>query len=414
MNLYEQWKIALTGLRTNLGRSLLTILGIVIGVAAIVLVLTLGQGAQLLILNQVNSLGGNSIIVRPGREPAGPTDAAESLLSNTLKQRDIDALRKPANVPGIVSVEPAVLVPDSVQYQQNIARPTILGWSAQALHDTFQVEAQAGLFFTEEDNRQQAKVAIVGDKVRQTLFGDSQAVGEFIKIRGRNFRVVATLPLGGQVSVLNVDEIVLIPVSTAQKDLLGIDYYHEAFVSVADGVQIDQAAQDIRATLREQHDIIDPAKDDFYVLTQQDIVDRISTITSVLTIFLSGIASISLLVGGIGIMNIMLVSVTERTREIGLRKAVGATTRHILEQFLLEALVLTVSGGLLGTLLATGIALLVALVARGQFNLEWPFNISILGFSLGIAMAAITGLTFGLYPARKASRKSPMEALRYE
>jgi putative ABC transport system permease protein len=414
MGIREQWNIAIRGLRANVGRSLLTILGIVIGVAAIVLVLTLGNGAQALILDQVRSIGANTIIVRPGRQPSGPTDVAASLLSNTLKERDIEALRKPGNAPGIVSVEPAMLVPDSVQYQQNVYRPTILGWSAKALEETFQVEPDQGNFFTDEDNRQRAKVAVIGQRVKEALFGESDAVGQVIKIRGKNFRVMATIAPRGQVSVVNVDEVVLIPALTAQKDLLGVDYYTEAFVRVANDVDVNQVASDIRATLREQHDIVDPSKDDFYVLTQQGIVQSISTVTQVLKIFLTGIASVSLLVGGIGIMNIMLVSVTERTREIGLRKAVGATTADILRQFLMESLVLTVSGGILGTALAVAFSLLVAVIARQRFHVNWPFNISVLGFVLGIGMAAIVGLSFGLYPARKASRKSPMEALRYE
>ncbi len=401
-------------LRTNFGRSFLTMLGIIIGVAAIVLVVALGQGAQSIILAQVQGVGANTIVVRPGREPEGPSDFADTILSDSLKKRDVDALRQSRNVPNVSQVEPAVAVGGSVAYQKNVYRPTILGWSGEAIASILQIEPSEGGFFTIDDIRSQARVAVIGDRVRQELFDTEPAVGQSIKVKDVNFRVVGVLPKSGQVSLFNPDELVVVPYSTAQTYLLGIDYFHEILISASDPTLVDQVADDIRATLRERHRIDDPSKDDFFVTTQQDIVERLSTVTQVLTVFLAAIAAIALVVGGVGIMNIMLVSVTERTREIGLRKALGATNQDVLQQFLFEALFLTIIGGAIGTGIAVSITVVVSIVATRVFSIEWPFALPLGAIGLGIGMAAVVGLLFGLYPALQAARKSPMEALRSE
>lgn len=414
MDTFTITRTAFHSLRTNLARSLLTILGIVIGVMAIVLVVALGQGAQGLILDQVKGVGANTIILRPGRQPTGPDSAAETILSDSIKQREIDALKNPVNVPDVESVDPAVLVTGPVQYQENTYRPMVLGWTADALIQMFQISPSEGTLFSEDDILQRSKVAVIGSKVREKLFGSSDALGEYIKIRGQNIRILGILPPRGQVSAFNIDDLILLPYSTAQKDILGINYFNEIFLRVKDGADVDLAASDIKATLRDLHNITDPEKDDFFVMTQKDIVDRLSTITQALTIFLAMIASISLVVGGIGIMNIMLVSVTERTREIGLRKALGATNSDILKQFLLEAVILTVSGGASGTLLGISLALIASVVLKAQFGLAWPFQLPLSAIILGVGMAGVVGLAFGIYPARKAAQKDPIEALRYE
>lgn len=414
MTTFDLLVTATASLHTNFGRSFLTMLGIIIGVAAIVLVVALGQGAQSIILAQVQGVGANTIVVRPGREPEGPSDFADTILSDSLKKRDVDALRQSRNVPNVSQVEPAVAVGGSVAYQKNVYRPTILGWSGEAIASILQIEPSEGAFFTIDDIRSQARVAVIGDRVRQELFDTEPAVGQAIKVKDVNFRVVGVLPKSGQVSLFNPDELVVVPYSTAQTYLLGIDYFHEILISASDPTLVDQVADDIRATLRERHRIDDPSKDDFFVTTQQDIVERLSTVTSVLTVFLAAIAAIALVVGGVGIMNIMLVSVTERTREIGLRKALGATNRDVLQQFLFEALFLTITGGTIGTGIAISITVVVSIVATRVFNIEWPFALPLGAISLGISMAAVVGLLFGLYPALQAARKSPMEALRSE
>lgn len=352
MNLYSTFRTALRALRSNIGRSLLTILGIVIGIVAIVLVVSLGQGARELVLGQIQSIGGNILVVRPGRPPEGPSGFAETILADSIRERDVEALRRSDNAPGVASVNPALLVSGAMTYQDQLYRPMAFGWTAEAMVDFFNIFPAEGDYFTPDDIQRRAKVVVLGSRVRQELFGDSQALGEFVKIRGQSLRVVGVLPPVGQISLFNADELALIPYSTAQKDLLGINHYHELMIRVKDWVDPNEVAEDIRATLRDLHGIDDPKKDDFFVLTQQDIVARVSTVTRTLTIFLVAIASIALVVGGVGIMNIMLVSVIERTREIGLRKAVGATNQDIQRQFLLEAVLLTGSGGVIGTVLA--------------------------------------------------------------
>lgn len=414
MNIVGTTVTSLRALRAHLGRSLLTILGIVIGIVAIVLVISLGEGAQDLILNQVESIGANSIIVRPGREPSGPSDVAESILADSLKIHDLAALKNPLNVPGIASVEPAMLVPGSISYQDEVYRATVFGWTPTALGEIFNIYPEEGLFFTDDDIREQAKVIVIGSKVKNELFGESDALGAFVTVRSQKLKVVGILPASGQVSLFNVDEVAIIPYTTAQRALLGVTYFHELFVRTQENADIDQVSADIKATLRETHGITDPEKDDFFVVAQKDIVERVSTITQVLTIFLVAIASISLLVGGIGIMNIMLVSVTERTQEIGLRKALGATNKNILTQFLVESLILTALGGVVGTTIAIVLAALVSTIAQTQFNLDWPFHLPIFGIVLGVGVATAIGLIFGIYPARKAAQKDPIEALRFE
>ncbi len=414
MNILSTAKTSFRALSAHLGRSLLTMLGIVIGIVAIVLVISLGQGAQELILSQVEGIGANSIIVRPGRHAHGPSDVAETILTDSLKPRDIDALKRPLNVPGLASIDPTVLVPGSISYQDNLYRATVFGWTPLALEEIFQISPDQGSFFTDDDVRQQAKVIVIGSKVREELFGESDALGKYVSIRGQKLQVVGILPPSGQVSLFNVDEVAIIPYTTAQKALLGISYFHQFFIRAENTADVDDVSNDIKATLRETHGITDPAKDDFFVTTQKDIVERVSTITQVLTIFLVAMASISLLVGGIGIMNIMLVSVTERTHEIGLRKALGATNRNILTQFLIEALMLTALGGIIGTVIAVMIAALVSYVAQTQFNLNWPFTLPIFGIILGVGVSTAIGLIFGIYPARKAASKDPIEALRFE
>ncbi|MBI4021930.1 MAG: ABC transporter permease [Candidatus Andersenbacteria bacterium] len=408
------FRVALSALRANFGRSLLTILGIVIGIVAIVLVVSLGQSAQGLVLGQIQGIGSNLVIVRPGRQPEGPTDFADTILADSLRERDVAALQRPDNVPGVATIAPAVLVSGAVSYQDRVFRPFAIGWTAEAMVDFFNIYPVEGNYFTTDDIQRRAKVVVLGKRVAKELFGEANAVGEFVRLRGHNLRVVGVLPAVGQIALFNADEIALLPYATAQKDLLSISHYHEVMVRVAADADPRQVADDIRTTLREVHGIDNPAKDDFFVLTQEDIVRRVSTVTRTLTIFLVAIASIALLVGGVGIMNIMLVSVTERTQEIGLRKTLGATNRDILRQFLLEAVLLTGAGGLFGTGLALLLSQGVAYVARYRFGLDWPAAVPLGGVALGVGVATAIGLIFGLYPARRAARLNPIEALRYE
>ncbi len=424
MTFPDLFRTASRGLRVNLSRSLLTILGIVIGVVGIVLVMSLGDAARTLIVSQVEGIGADVIAVRPGRQPHGPSDVAQTLYANSLKRRDVEALRKKSHVPGASMVEPFVVVPGSISWEERVYRPTIFGMNAELLPLLFRLEASEGALFTSDEVRARARVAVIGARVREEIFGNLPAVGRRIRIRSVSagsgpdglvtFRVVGVLPTSGQTGFFNADEIVAIPPTTAQEQLLGTDFFNEILVRADDPARVNEVADDIRTTLRGNHGITDGAKDDFFVVTQQDLLERIRTITRVLTIFLSSIAGISLIVGGVGIMNIMLVSVTERTREIGLRKAVGATPRDILRQFLLEAVLLTASGGVLGTTIALGLSWLAATIIREHFQIPWQFTVPMEAGVLGITMAVGVGLVFGYTPARNAARKHPIEALRYE
>ncbi len=412
MTLKHSIQTAYSGLEANKSRSLLTILGIVIGVAAIILVMSLGEGAQNLILGQIQGMGSKTIIVVPGREPKGPADAAQ-VMSDSLRNRDLDALERKENVPTLKTIMPLVFGGDSSSYENETYRLTIFG-ATPLIETIFDLPVEHGSYFTEEDVRGRTSVVIIGTKVKNELFGDSEALGQKIKIKGRSFRVIGILPEKGQVSFFNFDEAAIVPYTTAQDYIFGIKYFHRIIVESEDEGTIARTVDDITATIRESHDITIADKDDFFVETQADLASRLSTITSILTAFLAAVAAISLVVGGIGIMNIMLVSVTERTKEIGLRKALGATYRDILMQFLLEAVMLTGIGGIVGILMGASLAFIISLVLTNVLSLSWSFSFPISAAILGLGVSGLIGLVFGIYPARTAAKKSPIEALRYE
>lgn len=414
MTLKHTIQTSLTGLKSNKSRSGLTILGIVIGITSIILMMSIGQGAENLILNEISSLGAETIVIRPGKEPTGPSDVGDTLFADSLKKKDLEALSRKENVPDFVKAMPAIIVPGSISYRGETYRPTIFGGSVEFFAEAFNVYPEEGTIFGDDDIRARASVAVIGLKVKQELFGDSDAVGQNIRIKNRKFRVVGVFPDKGQVAFLDFNDLVVIPYTTAQTYLLGIDYFNEVIVKVTSPEAVAHSVRDIENTLRETHGITDPDKDDFYVVTQQAAVEQISTIIGTLTIFLSSVVAIALVVAGVGVMNIMLVSVTERTKEIGLRKALGATNRDILKQFLLEAVILTGVGGIIGIILGALLSLAVSVLLTKYAGLAWPFTFPILAAVLGILVSTLVGLVFGLYPARKASKKSPIEALRYE
>jgi len=414
MTLQDSFTIALGGLRTNKSRSALTILGIVIGITAIILMMSIGRSAEALILNEIGGLGAETIVIRPGKEPTGPSDIGGTLFADSLKTKDVEALRRKSNAPHIVEIMPALLVPGSVAYEGETFRPTIMGGSVDFFSDAFNIYIEQGVAFDEADIRQNASVAVIGSKVKKELFGASDAVGEYIKIKDRKFRVVGVFPRKGQVAFFNFDEMVIVPYTTAQIYLLGINYFHEIIVKAESPEAVARTVRDIEVTLRESHNIADPKDDDFFVRTQQGIVEQIKRIIGALTVFLSSVVAIALVVGGIGVMNIMLVSVTERTREIGLRKALGATEKDIMVQFLFEAVSLTALGGIIGIILGASFSFAASFILTRYIGLDWVFTFPVSAALLGFGVSGFVGLVFGIYPARQASLKSPIEALRYE
>lgn len=412
MNLSHSFKTALTGLKTNKSRSILTILGIVIGITAIILVMSLGEGAQNLILSEVQSIGSKTIGVAPGRHPTGFSDVM-SLFADSLKEKDLEALGKRSNVPNAEKIIPIVFGSESVIYANDSYRATIYGVSPD-FAGMYNIQPDQGRIFDDDEVKSKSDAAVLGHKVKEELFGDSDALGEKIKIKGKSFRIVGILPKKGQSTFVNFDDALIIPYTTAQQYVFGIKYYHRLVVEADSEKNVDQTVEDIKTTLRNSHDITDPEKDDFFVETQAGAIEQVSTITNILTLFLAAVAAISLLVGGVGIMNIMLVSVTERTREIGLRKALGAKSSEILWQFLLESTTLTVLGGIIGITLGASLSFLASIALTRFAGLDWKFIFPISAALLGLGVSAGVGLVFGLYPARQASKKSPMEALRYE
>ncbi len=407
-------EIALRGLGTKRSRTFLTLLGIAIGVAAVIVIASLGAGTQLLITDEISGLGADVIAVQPGRSTTGFADIASRLYAKSLVTADIEVLRRTDNVPHAVSVEPIVMVPGSVSYEGETYYPQIVGGSAELYQRMFDMFPAEGEMFGESEIREVASIAVIGYKVNNELFQGRSGYGEKITIGGKKFRVTGVLPQMGQVAFAQVDEMVLIPHTTAQTYLLGQKHFNEFIVQVDDPVHVARTEEDIERTLREAHKLEDGEESDFVVRTPSALIEQVGTILGTLTLFLSAVVAIALVVGGIGIMNIMLVSVTERTREIGLRKAVGATDADVLAQFLLEAMLLTLLGGAVGIAFGAGVAYGASVAINAFTSLEWTYVFPLEAAGIALAFSALIGLVFGLYPARKASKKSPMEALRYE
>ena len=412
MTIIYSLKTAMAGLRTNRSRSALTILGIVIGVTAIMLVMSLGQGAQNLILGEIQGIGAKTIAVVPGQHPTGLASALATF-ADSLKNKDLGLLQNKANVPYAAKIMPLVFGSEVAAYANNTYRPTIYGVT-DFFAQIYDIYPDQGRLFNEDEVKGYADVAVIGSKVKDKLFGNDEALNQKIKIKSRNFRVVGILGKKGQSAFVNFDDAAIIPYTTAQQYIFGIKYFNRLIVEADSETNIDKTVQDIKITLRNSHNITDPDKDDFFVETQAQAMAIVGTVTNVLTYFLAAVAAISLIVGGVGIMNIMLVAVTERTREIGLRKSLGATRRDILTQFLLEAVTLTATGGIIGIALGGIFSFLISFILTKVLGLNWPFVFPLFAAALGVGVATVIGLVFGLYPARQAAKKSPMEALRYE
>ncbi len=416
MLLRDAFKTATRSLLHGKMRSILTMLGIVIGIASVIVLMSIGQSAQSLILGQVQSVGSNLIIITPGAPSNGkfaPPAATQGIIITSLKQRDVDALSRESSIDLTV---PEVRGQAEAVYGNNSATVGYTGSTADFFVISNLAAVSEGETFSKSDVDSANHVAVIGPDLAKTLFGSLDPLNKTIRLKNISFRVVGILAKGGTGAFgVDIGNLVAIPITVAQSQLLGITYFNVIITQANANYDTNFVKSRISFVLQQDHGITDPNKDDFNIQTQADILSILGSITSILTLFLAAIASISLIVGGIGIMNIMLVSVTERTREIGLRKAVGATDNDILQQFLIESVLLTFVGGVIGILMGAGIVGLVYIVITTFFSsIGWIFAFPISAVVLGLVVSGVSGVAFGIYPARKAGKKNPIDALRYE
>ena len=404
MRIKESIHIARRSLMGSKMRSFLTMLGVIIGVAAIIAMISIGNGAKADISERIKSLGSNVLQIRPGSQSFGGIRFGMGSMM-TLKNDDAEILKEKAQ--HLAYIEPEVSNQAQVKFGNKNDNIEIIGTTTdyQRVQNS---KVAKGNFFTNEDVLYREKVCVIGQTVITNLFGSVDPVGQEIRIKNIDFRVLGVLAKKGSMGPFDQDNRILIPITTAQKRVFGTDYLRSISVEVKNKDEIEAAKEEIETLLRRQHKIAYNKESDFNVRDQSSFLETLEKTSQSFTFLLGGIAAVSLIVGGIGIMNIMLVSVTERTREIGTRKAVGAKRRDILLQFLVESLVLSLLGGIIGILLGVGGASLIAKFAG------WKTLVSADAILLAFLFAASVGIFFGIYPARKAARLNPIEALRYE
>ncbi len=397
---------AVNTLKVNKMRTILAVLGIVIGIGSVIALVSLGQASQKSITNQIQSLGSNLLTITPTNAQSGNVRSGGAV--TTLTYEDAKAILNTQSINTVSKVSPEILKRSQVITGKNNTNTQVYGVTP-VYSEIKKIEVSIGVFITQQDVDSMNKVAVLGPQVVTDLFGENAPViGQTVRIDGQTLRVIGVTKEKGGSGFNNQDDVVYVPLSVAEKILYGQNYLSSISVEAKSSDVMVTAQDQIGYFLLSRHKIKDPTKADFRIINQGDILNTASSITGIFTSLLSGIAAISLLVGGIGIMNIMLVTVTERTREVGLRKALGAKKKTIITQFLTEAIILTVLGGFLGMILG----ILISFVLSKVMNL--PFTISVSSVALAIGVSGIIGIIFGWYPAKKASDLQPIEALRYE
>ncbi len=418
MNSRAYISLALTSFRRNPLRTLLTGLGIVISIASVIIVISSAQGVKGFLIAQFEQFGTNIIQIETRVPNTGSINSGQSqeaialgTVITSLKISDLEAIKRLPNIATAYATQIGQVVATSRYNKKTVMLYGVSGNFLQI--DNGQIAE--GRFFTEEEDASLARVAVLGAGAARDLYGDQNPVGQIIKLKNQNFTVIGTFKTRGAVLFFNLDDMVYVPVQTLQKRLLGVDHINSITVKYADKNKLKITISDIEDLLRSRHNLDhdNPDKDDFILQTVDEFTDVLDTIIGGFTILLVALAAISLIVGGVGIMNIMYVSVLERTFEIGLRKAVGATRSQILRQFLSEAVMVTFAGGITGIIIGVLIVYLISVVA-GYLGFAWQFIVPAYSILLAVGFSVACGLIFGLYPARRAAELDPIEALRHE
>ncbi|MFZ5364461.1 MAG: ABC transporter permease [Patescibacteria group bacterium] len=396
-------------------RTVLTVLGITVGITAVIVVLSAGRAIEDFIIGQVTMFGTDYIEVEvkvPSTEHVSSENAAgmaQGITITTLKEKDADELKKLPNIKEVYSGQTGQAV-FSYKDQNKV---TLIFGVTSSFDAIDSGEVEEGRFFTDAEDKSLARVVVLGSSLKNKLFGEDKAIGKQIKIGKQSFRVIGVMKERGSAGVFSFDDIAFLPLRTLQKLILGIDYIQFIFMQVEDTSLTEVTVEDVAFRMRELHKIDDPKKDDFAVMSAAEGLALLSTITGAIKLLLFALACISLVVGGVGIMNVMYVAVAERTFEIGLRKAIGAKRGDILNQFLIEAVGITFLGGLAGTILGTIISFFVSTVANSM-GFAWKFHLSPQYILLAVGVSVLVGLISGIYPARAAARLEPIVALRKE
>lgn len=406
MHISNLLKVAIYALKRNKLRALLTMLGIIIGVASVIAMLAIGQGSKKSIQDQISKMGTNLVFVMPGSQQRGGIQMGNSA-AKSLTTKDLDAIRN--DCPSISDISPEVRANGQAVYSNKNWPTSIYGSNVEYLRIK-KIEVSDGRCFTEKEVKSSAKVCLIGKTVIDNLFGkNANPIGLTVRYKKVPFTIIGVLKAKGSNTFgQDEDDLLLAPYTTVQKRILAINYFQSIHSSAINETKTKDAASEMEAALRKSHKIKEGAENDFTIRSQEEMVSTFSSISNVLTILLGAIASISLLVGGIGIMNIMYVSVTERTREIGLRMAVGGRGKDILMQFLIESTLLSILGGVIGIFLGVGASKLIGIL------MSWPTVVLPASVVLSFLVCTVIGVFFGWYPARKAASLNPIDALRFE
>ncbi|MFZ2390738.1 MAG: ABC transporter permease [Minisyncoccales bacterium] len=411
--IYAQIESAFISLMRQRSRTILTIIAVAIGIASLIVMIAAGDGLKAMVLKELEAYGSDAINIEarvPGKGAAGSaTSFASGTTITTFKNEDAEEIAKADNIEFLYTY---ITGQEVIKYQGVAKSVIIFGYGANGpLIEKIPVDA--GRFYSVDEEESLSSVIVLGSKIKDTLFGDDDAVDKTVYVRSKPFKVVGVLEERGATFGMDMDSIIYIPTLTMQKKLLGTDYIIGLSAKVIDVDKINETKEELILLMRELHNIDNPDEDDFEVMTMAEAMDMVSVVLSAITMLLAVIAAVSLAVGGVGITNIMYVSVIERTFEVGLRRAVGAKKNDILWQFLLEASILTFLGGVIGVAVGMGVSLLIYYVAV-SFGMDWTYAVSPFSIISSLLFSALIGMFFGVYPAQKAANMDPINALRQE